>query len=67
MDDRQLTADLDAARARTRGAAYDLKNWEAEAKVLDADAERARKMWDANVITQELQRAFEEARRRKLT
>ena len=53
LDDRQLTADLDAGRARTRGAAYDLKNWEAEAKVLDADAERARKMWDAKVITQE--------------
>jgi RND family efflux transporter MFP subunit len=53
MDDRQVTADLNAARARTRGAEDDLKNWEAEAKVLDADAERARKMWEAQVITQE--------------
>ncbi len=53
LDDRQITADLDAARARTRGAADDLKNWEAEAKVLEADAERARKMWDAQLITQE--------------
>jgi membrane fusion protein (multidrug efflux system) len=53
LDDRQATADLDAARARTRSTAADLKNWEAEAKVLEADAERARKMWEAQLITQE--------------
>lgn len=53
LDDRQVTADLDAARARTRSTAADLKNWEAEAKVLDADAERARKMWEAQLITKE--------------
>jgi membrane fusion protein, multidrug efflux system len=53
LDDRQATADLDAARARTRSTADDLKNWEAEAKVLEADAERSRKMWEAQLITQE--------------
>jgi membrane fusion protein, multidrug efflux system len=53
LDDRQVTADLNAARARTRSTADDLKNWESEAKVLDADAERARKMWEAQLITQE--------------
>ena len=53
LDDRQVTADLDAARAHTRSTAADLKNWEAEAKVLEADAERARKMWEAQLITQE--------------
>ncbi|MGA9497417.1 MAG: efflux RND transporter periplasmic adaptor subunit, partial [Terriglobales bacterium] len=53
LDDRQATADLDAARARTRSTAADLKNWEAEAKVLEADSERARKMWEAQLITQE--------------
>ena len=53
LDDRQATADLDAARARTRSTAADLKNWEAEAKVLDADAERSRKMWEAQLITKE--------------
>ncbi|MGB8012244.1 MAG: efflux RND transporter periplasmic adaptor subunit [Terriglobales bacterium] len=53
LDDRQATADLNAARARTRSTADDLKNWEAEAKVLEADAERARKMWEAQLITQE--------------
>jgi len=53
LDDRQVTADLDAARARTRSTAADLKNWEAEAKVLDADAERSRRMWEAQLITKE--------------
>jgi membrane fusion protein (multidrug efflux system) len=53
LDDRQVTADLNASRARTRSTAADLKNWEAEAKVLDADAERARKMWEAQLITKE--------------
>jgi RND family efflux transporter MFP subunit len=53
LDDRQATADLDAARARTRSTAADLKNWESEAKVLDVDAERAKKMWEAQLITQE--------------
>jgi membrane fusion protein (multidrug efflux system) len=53
LDDRQITADLNAARAHTRSTAADLKNWESEAKVLEADAQRARKMWDAQLITQE--------------
>jgi len=53
LDDRQIAADLDAARARTRSTAADLKNWEAEAKVLQADFERAQKMWDAQLITKE--------------
>ena len=53
LDDRQATANLDAARAHSRSTAADLKNWEAEAKVLEADAERARKMWDAQLITKE--------------
>lgn len=53
LDDRQISADLDAARAKTRSTENDLKNWEAEAKVLEADYERARKMWDAQLITKE--------------
>lgn len=53
LDDRQIQADLEAARARTRSTEADLHNWEAEAKVLQADYERARKMWDAQLITQE--------------
>jgi RND family efflux transporter MFP subunit len=53
LDDRQLTADLQAARARTLSIEADLNNWKAEAKVLEADYGRARKMWDAQLITQE--------------
>ena len=53
LDDRQILADLEAARARTRSTEADLHNWEAEKKVLDADYERAKKMWDAQLITKE--------------
>src|SRR5260370_4166757 len=53
LDDRELTADLEAARAKTRSIEADLKNWEAEAKVMQADYERAQKMWDAQILTKE--------------
>lgn len=53
LDNRQLTVDLEAARAKTRSVEFDLKNWEAEAKVLDADYDRAQKLWDAQVIPKE--------------
>jgi RND family efflux transporter MFP subunit len=53
LDNRQLTADLEAARAKTRSVEFDLRNWEAEAKVLEADYSRAQKLWDAQVITKE--------------
>ena len=53
LDDRQLSADLEGARAKTRSIAFDLKNWEAEAKVFEADYARAQKLWDAQVITKE--------------
>lgn len=53
FDDRELTADLEAARAKTRSIEADLKNWEAEAKVMQADYERAQKMWDAQILTKE--------------
>jgi len=53
LDNRQLSADLEAARAKTRSVEFDLKNWEAEAKVLEADYARAQKLWDAQVITKE--------------
>jgi RND family efflux transporter MFP subunit len=53
LDDRQISADLEAARARTRSIEADLKNWEAESKVMEADYERAQKMWNAEIITQE--------------
>jgi RND family efflux transporter MFP subunit len=53
LDDRQVTADLEAARAKTRSTENDLKNWEAEAKVLESDYARAQKMWEAKIIPQE--------------
>jgi RND family efflux transporter MFP subunit len=53
LDDRQLAADLEAARAKTRSTEADLKNWQAEARVLEADFSRAQKMWDAQLITRE--------------
>lgn len=53
LDDRQLSADLEAARAKTRSIEADVKNWEAETRVLDADLQRAQKMWDAQLITKE--------------
>jgi RND family efflux transporter MFP subunit len=50
LDDRQVSANLEAAAARTRSTAADLHNWEAETKVLDADLRRAEKLWEAGVI-----------------
>lgn len=59
LDDRQVVADLEASRAKTRSIEADLKAWEAEAKVLQSDFDRAQKMWDAHLITRE---AFEHAK-----
>jgi membrane fusion protein (multidrug efflux system) len=53
LDDRQLTADLEAARAKTHSIEADLKAWEAESKVLQSDYDRAEKMWEAHLITRE--------------
>jgi membrane fusion protein, multidrug efflux system len=53
LDDRQLSASLEAARAKTRSVAADLKNWEAEAKVLEADYVRAQRLWDLKLIAEE--------------
>jgi len=53
LDDRQIAADRDAAAAKVAEYESDLKNWEAEVKVLDVDRQRAEKMWDAQLITKE--------------
>jgi RND family efflux transporter MFP subunit len=53
LDDRQLSANLEAARAKTRSIAADLKNWEAEAKVLEADYVRAQRLWNLKLIAEE--------------
>jgi membrane fusion protein (multidrug efflux system) len=53
LDDRQLTANLEAVRAKTRSIAADLKNWEAEARVLEADYVRAQRLWNEKLIAEE--------------
>jgi RND family efflux transporter MFP subunit len=53
LDDRQISASLEAARAKSRSIAADLKNWEAEAQVLEADYVRAQRLWDLGLISQE--------------
>ncbi len=53
LDDRQISADLDAASAKTRSIQANLKNWEAETKVLESDLSRAQKLWEAGVFTKE--------------
>jgi membrane fusion protein (multidrug efflux system) len=53
LDDRQLSADLEGARAKTRSTEADLKAWQAEANVLQSDYDRSEKMWEAQLITRE--------------
>lgn len=53
LDDRQLTADRDAAAAKARSMEADLKNWEAGAKVAHAERERSEQLWKANIIAKE--------------
>ncbi len=53
LDNRQLAADLEAARAKTHSTEADLKVWQSEARVLQSDYDRAQKMWDAQLITRE--------------
>jgi membrane fusion protein (multidrug efflux system) len=58
MDDRQLSAERQAADARAKSIAADVKNWEAEAKVQENDLTRAEGMMKADLITkQELDHA----------
>jgi RND family efflux transporter MFP subunit len=53
LDDRQISADLDAAAARVRALEANLQNWQAETKVLQADRSRAEKLYEAQVIPKE--------------
>jgi len=53
LDDRQLTADRDAAAAKLRSMEADLKNWEAGASVARAERDRAEEMWKANIIAKQ--------------
>jgi RND family efflux transporter MFP subunit len=53
IDDRQVTANLEAARAKTRGIENDLKNWQAEAQVVEADYVRAQRAYAEGLIPEE--------------
>ncbi|HXY01419.1 MAG TPA: efflux RND transporter periplasmic adaptor subunit [Candidatus Limnocylindrales bacterium] len=53
LDDRQITANLEAARAKCRSIEADLKNWQAEAEVLKADYARQQRLWDLGLTSQE--------------
>jgi RND family efflux transporter MFP subunit len=50
LDDRQLTADRDAAAAKARSTEADLKNWEATLKVAQTERDRSEQLWAANII-----------------
>jgi membrane fusion protein, multidrug efflux system len=53
LDDRQITANLEAARAKSRGIEAELKNWQSEAQVLKADYARAQNLWDLGLTSEE--------------
>jgi membrane fusion protein (multidrug efflux system) len=53
LDDRQLTADRDAAAAKARSTEADLKNWEAGAKVAKMEHDRSEQLWKANIVAKE--------------
>src|SRR3954447_23951664 len=53
LDDRQLSAERQAAEARARSIAADVKNWEAESKVQESDLSRAEAMMKADLITRQ--------------
>jgi membrane fusion protein (multidrug efflux system) len=53
LDDRQISANLEASRAKSRSIAADLKNWEADLEVLKADYGRAQHLWDLGLISEE--------------
>ncbi len=53
LDDRQISADVEAAAAKVRSIEANLKNWQAETKVLQSDRDRAEKLFAAQVIAKE--------------
>ena len=53
LDDQQLSANLEAARAKSRSIEADLKNWQSEAEVLKADYGRQQNLWKLGLTSQE--------------
>lgn len=53
LDDRQLTAERNAAQAQLRAAEANLQDWQAETRMAEADFRRADGMFKAQLNTQE--------------
>jgi membrane fusion protein (multidrug efflux system) len=53
LDDRQLTAERDAAEHKLRSIEADVKNWETEVNVREVDLRRSEEMLKAGIITQQ--------------
>lgn len=53
LDDRQIAANLEAARAKTRGIDAEIRDLKAEAEVVQADFGRAQRRWDLGLISEE--------------
>lgn len=53
LDDRELQANLDSARAKSRSIEDDLNNWKAERAVVQADYLRAQRLFDEGLTSEE--------------
>jgi len=53
LDDRELQASLDSARAKSRSIEDDLNNWKAERQVMQADYVRAQELWNEGLTSAE--------------
>jgi RND family efflux transporter MFP subunit len=53
LDDRQIVANLEAGRAKSRSIENDLRNWQAEVEVVKADLVRAQRLWDSGLIPED--------------
>ncbi|HXM13707.1 MAG TPA: efflux RND transporter periplasmic adaptor subunit [Candidatus Eremiobacteraceae bacterium] len=53
LDDRQIVANLEAARAKTRSIDAEIRDLKAESEVIQADYGRAQRRWDLGVISEE--------------
>jgi membrane fusion protein, multidrug efflux system len=53
LDDRQIGANLEAARAKTRGIDAEIRDLKAESEVVQADYGRAQRRWDLGLISEE--------------
>jgi membrane fusion protein (multidrug efflux system) len=53
LDDREITADIDAAAAHARAVEANIENWKAEEKALQTDYDRAQKLYEDQIIPKE--------------